>query len=234
VRRLANLVTGFILCATILVITVVEKLGVGGWITLLATGLVVILCFAVKRHYNGTAVKLHRLYKSLETLPPNQSTGPLPAIDPKAPTAAIFVARWGGVGVHTLLHVLKTFPANAQNIVFLSVGVVDSGAFKGEAEIAALQQQTEETLRRYVQTANELGRAAAYRYAIGTDAVDESAKLGEQLVKEFPKTTFFAGYVLFRNERWITRMLHNETAFAIQRRLQWQGHPLVIVPARID
>jgi hypothetical protein len=28
--------------------------------------------------------------------------------------------------------------------------------------------------------------------------------------------------------------LHNETAFAIQRRLQWQGLPMVVLPVRVS
>jgi len=38
---------------------------------------------------------------------------------------------------------------------------------------------------------------------------------------------------VFRHETWYTRFLHNETAFAIQRRLQWRGLPMVILPVRV-
>ena len=39
--------------------------------------------------------------------------------------------------------------------------------------------------------------------------------------------------MIFQRERWYQRILHNETAFAIQKRLQWAGQTMVIIPARI-
>ena len=53
------------------------------------------------------------------------------------------------------------------------------------------------------------------------------------MLEEFPRTVFFAGKVIFQRERWYQRLLHNETALALQKRLQWDGHTMVIIPARI-
>jgi hypothetical protein len=69
--------------------------------------------------------------------------------------------------------------------------------------------------------------------AIGTDAVEESEALCLDVSREFPQTTFFAGRVLFERERWYQNILHNETAFAIQKRLQWAGKTVIVVPARV-
>jgi hypothetical protein len=63
--------------------------------------------------------------------------------------------------------------------------------------------------------------------------VDEAEKLCRRLHREFPKATFFAGKIVFQRERWYQRLLHNETAFAIQRRLQWSGQTMVVIPARM-
>jgi hypothetical protein len=38
---------------------------------------------------------------------------------------------------------------------------------------------------------------------------------------------------VFRQERWFQKLLHNETAFAIQKRLQFAGQTMVILPARV-
>jgi hypothetical protein len=54
------------------------------------------------------------------------------------------------------------------------------------------------------------------------------------LTKEFPESTVFAGQLIFRQDRFFQRLLHNQTAFAIQRRLQWQGITTVILPIRIN
>jgi hypothetical protein len=69
--------------------------------------------------------------------------------------------------------------------------------------------------------------------AIGTDAVAEGEKLCLDVAKEFPQVTFFAGKILFQKERWYQNLLHNETAMAIQKRLQWAGKTVVVVPARV-
>jgi len=38
---------------------------------------------------------------------------------------------------------------------------------------------------------------------------------------------------VFDTPRWYDRFLHNETAFAIQRRLRFAGLPVVILPIRL-
>jgi hypothetical protein len=53
------------------------------------------------------------------------------------------------------------------------------------------------------------------------------------VAEEFPRATFFAGQLVFERERWYQSILHNETAFALQRRLQLSEQTLVILPARM-
>ena len=57
---------GFALCATILVITVMEKFKEGGWITLLCTGAVIGLCFVIRGHYRRVRFKLAQLYQDVK------------------------------------------------------------------------------------------------------------------------------------------------------------------------
>jgi len=131
------------------------------------------------------------------------------------------------------VNIFATFPGHFKNLVFLSVGVIDSGAFKGEDAVKSLTAQTEATLQQYVDLAARLGVPATYRFGLGTDAVQEAENLCLSLKREFPRTTFFAGKVIFKQERWYQRVLHNETAFAIQKRLQFAGQTMVILPARV-
>jgi len=234
-RWTALFVGGFVLCATILVFTVYEKFFAGGWITLLVTGTMVLVCYAIRAHYKEVSKALSKLYSELgnlkDILPPQSSAPGEP--DPDQPTAAVLVAGYGGLGIHTLLSIFRTFPEHFRSVVFLSVGVVDSGAFKGEEEVERLGVQTGETLQKYVELAHGLGIPSTSRKALGTDAVAEAEKLCLGLVREFPRTTFFAGQVIFQRERWYQRLLHNETAYAIQKRLQWAGQTMVILPARV-
>jgi hypothetical protein len=57
--------------------------------------------------------------------------------------------------------------------------------------------------------------------------------LCKEIRQEFPRSTVFTGQLTFRLEKFYHRMLHNETAFAIQRRLQWEGITTVILPVRV-
>jgi len=231
-RRLTLFLIGFLLCITILSITSYEKFGQGGWITLLVTGCVITLCFFIRRHYRKSAAALAKLYANLGEIP-LQPDVKVPPLDPKKPTAAVLVASYGVVGIHTVLNIFRTFPGHFKNLIFLSVGVIDSGSFKGSEAVEALTKETESALSNYVELAKKLGIPATYRMAIGTDAVEEAEKLCLEACQTFPQITFFATKVLFQREKWYHRFLHNETAYAIQRRLQWDGKTMVVIPARV-
>ncbi len=232
-RRTALYSTAFLLCATILAVTVFEKFLDGGWLTLVATGSLVGLCFYIRGHYRALSYRLARLYAALKEIP-RDPTAKMTKLDPKLPTAGVMVSGYSGAGIHTTLTVFRLFPGQFKGIVFLSVGVIDSGVFKGEEEIEALRQQTERSLQRYVALAESQGIPATCRMVLGTDVVEEAAKLCVKTVEEFPRLTFFAGKVLFEWEGWIHRLLHNETAVAVQARLHWKGHTMIILPIRVD
>ena len=109
----------------------------------------------------------------------------------------------------------------------------ESGSFTGEAEIEALGRSIEEDLKKYVTLCRSHGYPADYRTDVGTEAVETATRLCEEVAKEFPRSTVFAGQFVFREETPFQKILHNETAFAIQRRLQWQGITAVILPVRV-
>lgn len=229
--QLALFAVGWILCVTILAITAIEKFTLGGWITLAVTGSVVVLCFVIRRHYELVTEKLRKLYEQLAEAP-RLVGGTLADPDPTKPVAAVLVAGYGGLGLHTFLSIFRHF-SEIKGVIFISVGVIDSREFKGEGTVEALQRSVEANLKKYVDFARAQGVPAACRLAIGTDAVEEAEKLCLEVAQEFPRVTYFAGKVLFQKERWYQRILHNETAFAIERRLQWAGKLMVVVPARV-
>jgi len=233
-RKVALFAAGFVLCATILTITVMEKFREGGWITLLGTGGLVALCFAIRSHYRTVGQKLASLDETLVDLPTEPGAGVPRPLDATKPTAAVLVTSYGGLGIHTVLGIHKTFPNYFHNFVFLSVGVIDSGEMKGEAAIPELTKRTEQCLQRYVGLATGLDLPATYRMRIGTEVVEEVDRLAREIATEFPRTTFFSGQLIFRREAWYQRLLHNETAFSIQKRLQWRGQPMVILPVRVQ
>ena len=232
--RIALFSAGFVLCATILVITVYEKFAEGGWITVVITALLIGLCFIIRRHYRAVAAGLDQLNRELGDLPHTVAPGAAPgALDPRKPTAAVLVGSYGGVGIHTMLNVFRAFPGHFKNLVFLSVGVVDSGEFKGEHAVENLRERTEEMLTNYVGLATGLGMPATARMAIGTEAVAEAEKLCLEVAREFPHIVFFAGKMIFQRETWYHRLLHNETALAVEKRLRWVGKCMVTMPIRV-
>ena len=124
-------------------------------------------------------------------------------------------------------------PGYIKNYLFISVGVVDSGNFKGTEELARLEEQTRCNLEKYVQWCRNQGLKADYRMAIATESVETLEKLCTDLAKEFPKSIIFTGKLIFREERWYQRLLHNETATALQRRLQFDGLQTIVLPIRV-
>jgi amino acid transporter len=230
-RNAVIFISGFAMCATILVITSVEKFTEGGWITLLATSALVGLCMLTRRHYTAVAKKLHKAFEGLEKIP-NRPGPALPEPDRAQPAAVILVGNYSGFGIHTTLNVFRAFPNHFKSLVFVSVGTIDSGGFKGEDSIDLLRAGTSRVLEQYAELARRLGIPSATRMSVGTDTVDEAEKVCLAVAKEFPRSTFFAGQVIFERETWMQRLLHNQTAYAIQRRLQWAGKNMVILAAR--
>lgn len=230
-RELGIHVLATALCVGILGVTIYEKFTEGGWVTLLVTGFLLVTCILIRRHYVGVKFRLRRLEVALADLPPSEHKAP--EVDNLQPTAVLLVGGFGGLGVHSLLSIFRFFPGYFKNVVFVTIGVIDSGNFKGAEELEALEESTNRTVGRYVELANRLGVAAYGVARIGTDAVDEAEKACEELAQRHPRHMFFGGKLVFRKERWFERLLHNETAFAIQRRLQWKGHPMTVLPVRV-
>ena len=231
-RKAALFTMGFLLCLTILVITVYEKFADGGWLTLLVTSAVVSLCFVIRGHYRKVQLKLTDLYRDVKHI--GQSGFPTQDIvKPGLPTACVLVPSYGGVGIHTVLNVFRSFPNHFKNLVFVSVGVIDSGGFKGAEAVDELEADTKAMLEKYRALAAELELPSTYLFSIGTDAVEEAEKLCRQVIAQYPIVTFFGGKVVFAREQWYQRLLHNETATSIQKRLYWHGATMVVLPAKV-
>ncbi len=223
---------GLVMCATILTVTVVEKFFAGAWVTLVVTGAVITFSALVRRHYNRVNADLKRLDEILTApLPPGHVADEKPMVK-SAQTAVLTVSQFSGFGLHQLLSIQKLFPNYFKNFIFISVGVVDSGNFKGGEEIKKLENDTRAQLERYVAWCREHGLKADYRMDLGTEAVQAVEDLCREVGKEFPRAIFFTGKLIFQREKWYHRLLHNETAFAIQRRLQFDGLQTIVLPIR--
>ena len=235
IRYLLIFLIGFILCFTILIVTIYEKLGQGGWLTLIITLALVSICYLIHRHYKRIKKAMRKfdevLLLSSIHLVGHPNTKP---VNPKYMTAVMLVTGYNGYGVNTFLSLIRSFPGLYKNIIFVSIAEIDSGAFKGAEEVEALKTSVQSSLLKYVILAQRLGFCADYRMDVGTDVVETASNLLQSIPEEFPKIMFFTAKLVFRHETIFHKILHNETAFSIQRRLQWKGLPVVILPVRID
>ena len=232
-RHIVIHLIGLTLCVTILIVTVYEKFGEGGWVTLVITTALIGLCYLIRRHYLKVRQGVRQLEEILSEIP----SGHVPNEEPPNPnerTAIMLVSGYNGFGLHSWLSVFKEFPKLYRNFIFVSVAEIDSGAFKGAAEIDALKASIGEQLAKYVKLARSYGYAADYRMDVGTDVVETATNLCQNIVQEFPKSSVFTGKLVFRKEHPFQRILHNETANSIQRRLQWEGITTVILPVRVN
>jgi hypothetical protein len=231
-RNISIHIIGLILCVSILCVMLVEKMSEGGWITLAATSALIGLCVWIRSHYRKIRRALQvvdRTFRSLpEMLKKNGHTAK--SIDPSAPTAVLLVSGYGGLGVHMLLATKRLFSKSFQNIVFASVGVIDSRFFQQDDHLESLGKTTEGILERYVDLAHKMGLPAESFYRLGTDVVETASSLCVEISRKYPNTLFLAGTLAFEKPQWYYRFLHNETAYSIQRRLKGVGLPVAILP----
>jgi len=220
------------LCVSILTGVVYEKFLLGGWVTIVVTGVVVSGCFLIRRHYDRVKDNLKRLDEVFDQLPAPASRTSMD-VDPKGPTAVLLVGGYNGIGVHALLTIQRLFPGHFSNVVFASVGVIDAATMKGVEEVERLRESTERSLREYVALAERFGFSAQSRFSIGTDVLDQGEELCQKVARETSRPVFFLGKLIFEKERFFQRMLHNETAYQLQRRLQFRGLNAMVLPVRV-
>ena len=78
-----------------------------------------------------------------------------------------------------------------------------------------------------------LGFPATYETTVDNEAVEAAVRICGGLAKRYEHAVIFGGKLVFREDRWYQRLLHNETAYAIQRQLQWEGVAMLVLPIRV-
>jgi amino acid transporter len=233
-------VNGFGLCLTVFILTMlcVTKFWQGGWVTLFLTGLLVIFAFSIRRHYHQTVARLARLDDLVKAF--EADSIPLPAETRgvrnqpgTAKTAVILVNGYNGLGVHTLLAVTRMFTGVFNNFVFLQVGVIDAGSFKGSDEVDNLRRQVDTDAMRYAEHMKKMGINAEAVTGIGTDVIETADELSNGIMQRYPNAIFFGGQLVFSRETRFTRLLHNFVVFELQRKLFNKGAPFLILPIRV-
>lgn len=235
-RKLAVNFIGLLITIFILVSVTVFKFFDGGWITFLVTGIFIVIAISIKKYYVDTFRSFGRLDDLIETVELSFKYEPskaLPPYHPSGKTAVVMVNGYNGLGLHTLFTILRSFKDVYKNFIFVQIGVIDAGNFKGQEEIKHLEEHIAKDLTRYVKMMNHYGYHAEYQSVIGVDVVKEISQLAPEILKKHPNAVFFGGQLVFMKESFISEWLHNYTIFAVQKNLYRQGILLVILPIRI-
>jgi hypothetical protein len=132
-----------------------------------------------------------------------------------------------------MLNVIRLFGGTFRNFVFVQVGIIDAGTFKGAEELEHLQRKVHEDLNFYVNLVSRKGYYAEAISSVGIDVVEEIAKITPKIQERFPQAVFFGGQLVFPNPSIFTGVLHNYTIFAVQRYFYTQGIPIVMMPIRV-
>ncbi len=238
INGIGLLMTTFILFSMIFL-----KFNEGGWITLFITGALVVLVISIRRHYRRTAQLLKRLdalvrvaeAPEFEKSAKHDKSAKAPlAPDLNAKTAVIMVNGFNGLGLHTLFNVVKLFGDVYKNYIFVEIGAIDAGNFKGVEEVDRLEKKIENDLHRYVNYMRRNGYYAEEFHAVGTDVAHEIDKLAPSIRERFRNAIFFGGQLVFERDFFLSRWLHNYTVFAIQKRLYRNATPVVVLPIRVE
>lgn len=227
--RLALFCVGAAMTLSILLVTIVDKFDRGGWLTLATTSAAVLACLWFRHDAERLMRRVRRLHSGPARLdPPRPPAAGEP--DPAHPTAVIVLDPRTELAVETLAAVQRFAPNYFQGAVFLGVGLVDSGVFKGAGTVAALEEHTTKRMEGYAELARRLGFPASAYVTIGADPVVELERLARAVAEFFPKATFFVPSLVFFHQRMFDDLLHNRISGFLQRRLGQAMLPVVVVP----
>jgi hypothetical protein len=230
--RLMLSLVGSAICAVILVMLVINNFTKGGWATLFIIGAIVAICTYIRHHYDATKEQLMKI----DAIFAAQPLGPVdaaPELQPDAPTAVFLVGSSKGGGIHTLLWVQRMFPGHFKNFVFISARTVDVQSYGGAETLEQVKKSAQKTLDYFVYFCHSYGLAATSYLSFGTEPVDDYTQLSEKVLLDFPNSIFFASKLVFEDENWFTRLLHNQAALALQRRFHFKNMQLVILPMKL-
>ncbi|WP_432239459.1 APC family permease [Herbaspirillum robiniae] len=231
-RRFLLSLAGFVICFSILCVLLAEKFTAGGWATALIIAAMSALCIYIRNHYRDTKEAIRTVDQIFANQPFGTETGEI-VPDPANQTAVFIVGTSRGGGLHALLWVQRMFPEHFKNFIFVNARTVDSHAYGGEGAVEQMRAEADATLRFFVDFCRSHGMAASSRLGFGTDAVQEVTRLCFEISKQYPNAIFFTSKLIFEQDNWFIRLLHNQAALAVQRRLHFDGLQMVILPMKV-
>ena len=234
---------GLLLTSSILITVIILKFGEGGWITLVITGLLSVSAIIIKTHYNGVRKKLLIIQKQVIKLIPeiiihlnnkHKSSHRKGRSDEPGKTVVMLVNGYNGLGLFSLFRIIDNFNSECRHIVFIEIGLIDSNSMKGHDQFDRLSENIVIDLLKYKYLVEKLGITSEYKYAIGTDVVEEVDKMIPEIATRYPGAVFIGGQLIFEGNVTLSRLLHNYTIFAIQRKLYRHGMTTIVIPIPLE
>ena len=223
---------GLVLTVVILASVVVVKFFDGGWLTLVITAGLAVLALKIKGHYGAVFKKIKALDELADPADIPEGQG-LRKPDYKAKTAVMLVNGYNGLGLQTLLRVVRLLGHEFKNYVFMQVGVVNAHVMFDHAELGRIKRALGRDMNKYVKLMRSKGFYAEARWTVGTEVVEQILELTPALKERFPNCVFFGGQLMFEKDTLATRILHNQVALSLQRRIYGYGIPFMIIPISI-
>ena len=168
-------------------------------------------------------------------VPPHEHRSRRPIRHRTSRVAVILVNGFTGLGIHSVLSIQNALPALLQELPLRLRGRDRLGELQGRTRRSRpckrLDRGGPREVRRVRAQARDEGRVPLS--PSGRRRSTRSSSSASDVQKEFPRSIFYLGKLVFENDRFYYRLLHNETALAIQRRLQFAGLQAVVLPIRV-
>ena len=224
-------IIGFLLCFTILIINIFEKFNEGGWVVILIPAILMIICIIIHKHYSYVQRKLNKLdSKAAKIYKLNNiyDTKLITTSDMQAKTAIFFVNSHIGTGIECISQVLEMFPNIFKNFVFITTGEVDSMILYDNKFNNKIYCNNLELIINYLRffcTIKEIPSDGVFNY--GIDKIHDLTILADQIIEIYPNSIFFGTTLLFNEDRFWSKLLHNNTAYALQKTLHEKNKKMI-------
>lgn len=222
---------GFALTLFVLISLTLIKFEEGAWLTLLVIACLVCLCRAIKSYYD----KFTHLLTELTVDIPPKAPSPVTDIElvPSMHSVVIFVSGITNLALQSIAQTIKLFGTNVESFVFVHVGIINAGTFKGESEVRRLEEHTHAESQKLVKYMQKLGYRAESFVSVGLDIGDEVANIAKEIHEQHPSAIFVGGQLILAKETLFSIWMHNQTLYTIQRRLYELEYPFVTIPIYI-
>lgn len=221
---------GFCLTVSILISLTLLKFLDGAWLTLTVIALLVCICHKIRNYYNN----FNELVSCLPSeIPPRAAISHF-AKERQMHTAVLYVSGTKPLALHSIGEAIRLFDNSIEHFVFMQVGIIDAGIFKGESELKHLEEHTRSEGEKLVHYMQQLGYSAEALTTVGIDIGDEIAKLAQEIRKKHPSSIFLGGQLILPKEDTLSYIMHNGALFTIQRRIFDLGFPFVTIPIYLN